>query len=132
MPDRDWLKDWELCQRIKPLRSRKWARVRVSDAMEWEPYIELPEKSVEFINVAPEGWLAALERIRELDALAGRLGTQVLEARERINTAYLLVDQYTMPQTVKPGKALLEQALKELREAAQILDEAYKEASNNA
>lgn len=111
-PERNWAKDWELCQRVtsEPGRLGTYAK---------------------FIAEAGEGWLAALERMRELAVLIGRLGTQVLEARECINNAYHQVDEYTMPQTAKPNEALLEQALKELRQAARILDEAYREVSES-
>lgn len=60
-----------------------------------------------------------------------QLITRILEARECINKAYHFVyhfvDEYTMPQTAEPDRALLEQALKALREAAQILGKAYME-----
>lgn len=66
-------------------------------------------------------------RIKELELRIAQLITRILEARECINKAYHFVDEYTMPQTAEPDRALLEQALKALREAAQILGKAYME-----
>lgn len=144
MPERDWQADWERCEKITPgpwkvkyfdetdVYNKEHAGWWVVSGVTGSGLIHCGKSQgnrviAEFIAAARGGWPTTLEKVRELDMLVGRLGTQVLEAREHIDNAYLQIDEYTMPQTAEPNRALLEQALEELRQAVQILDKAYKE-----
>lgn len=67
MPERDWAKDWELCQKAKEKAAEIIQDPTLLIEIPREYRLEVLLHHLGFLEEALEGWPAALEKIRELE-----------------------------------------------------------------